>query len=133
MIKYLVGLALAFGLLFLVASAPSPTIFEVDCMTCVYIGGALECFPSCENQCFAEETPQIQPNPGTSTPQIVTKTPYITETIVVPSQTPENLFCHCEQGDGNEGAKNCTEVRYTYGHSKHEWDYWGATCEGWHH
>ena len=57
-------------------------------------------------------------------------------TPVAPTATDvPPIFCHCEQGEGAEGRKNCHPAQYNPGHAKHEWDYWSddGTCDGWHH
>jgi len=88
-------------------------------------------------------TPYVVPSRTPTYHYIPTPTrPVLTPTVqhtrtALPTSTIELIFCHCEQGEGEgaEGRKNCHPVKYTHGHSQHEWDYWSTdgTCDGWNH
>lgn len=106
-----------------------------------FVSGEVEHYCSCDDECFTQtllSTTSFTQDP-TSTQVYIPEspTPESSETSVAPTptRTTEPTYCHCEQGEGALGRKNCHVAKYNNGHAKHEWDFWSTdgTCTGWNH
>ena len=57
--------------------------------------------------------------------------------VRVPERIAEDVLdvmINWKEGEA-ECRENCHPVKYTHGHSQHEWDYWSTdgSCDGWNH